>query len=249
MAQSPKLIYDIGTILISQLTRSDLARIQTKRTQHMAESHPFSNMAASGVHTKALELANSYLDGGSKILIAGSGEGGLEYQLLKGGVSASDITALDIDPAQYKVSEIECQYCDLNGRIPFDDGTFDICFSIEVIEHLNNPQNVIDEIYRVLKPNGMLFLSTPNVHSIAQKLRFLFSDEFHWFKDKHYKGLGHIHPIFDWLLKRMIQDRFELIAYDAPSFQLRLLTKSPGIPMPAKSRLFADINVYSLRRL
>jgi SAM-dependent methyltransferase len=215
----------------------------------MADTHPFSNMAASGVHSKALDLAKDYLRGDIKILIAGSGEGGLEYQLLKNDIDASAITALDIDPAQYKISEVACRYCDLNGRIPYDDETFDVCFSIEVIEHLHNPQNIINEIHRVLKPNGMLFLSTPNVHSIAQKLRFLFSDEFHWFRDKHFRGLGHIHPIFDWLLKRMIEKRFELLVYDAPTFQLRLLTKAPGIPMPVKSRLFADINVYSLKKL
>jgi len=47
----------------------------------------------------------------------------------------------------------------------------------------------------------------------------------------------------------MIQERFELIEYSAPSFQLRLLTKAPGIPMPVKSSLFADINIYALRKL
>jgi len=215
----------------------------------MADTHPFSNMAASGVHSKALGLAKKYLNKDSRILIAGSGEGGLEYQLLKSDLAANAISALDIDPAQYKIPDIECQYCDLNGTIPFDDAIFDVCFSIEVIEHLNNPQNLVDEVHRILKPGGMLMLSTPNVHSIAQKLRFLFSDEFQWFRDKDHKNLGHIHPIFDWLLKRMIQNRFELVEFDAPTFQLRLLTKAPGIPMPVRSTLFSDINVYALRKL
>jgi SAM-dependent methyltransferase len=215
----------------------------------MSDTHPFSNMAASGVHAKALSLAENYLKKDSKILVAGSGEGGLEYQLLEKKLDASQISAVDIDPGQYKISAVKCQYCDLNGRIPFNDKSFDVCFSIEVIEHLNNPQNMIDEAHRILRPDGRLYLSTPNLHSIAQKLRFLFSDEFHWFRDKHHKNLGHIHPIFDWLLKRMIQERFEIIDYDAPSFQLRLLTKSPGIPMPIKSKLFADINIYALKKL
>ena len=161
----------------------------------MADTHPFSNMAASGVHAKALDLAKEYLGKDTRILIAGAGEGGLEYQLLKMGLDASAIAALDINPDQYKVTEIDCQYCDLNGKIPFDDASFDVCFSIEVIEHLNNPQNIINEASRVLKPGGMLFLSTPNLNSIAQKLRFLFSDEFQWFRDKDYRILGHIHPI------------------------------------------------------
>ncbi|RLA35648.1 MAG: hypothetical protein DRR15_07030 [Gammaproteobacteria bacterium] len=121
--------------------------------------------------------------------------GGLEYQLLKLEPEASAIAALDINPEQYKVPEIDCQFCDLNGRIPFDDASFDVCFSIEVIEHLNNPQNIINEAHRVLKSGGMLFLSTPNLNSIAQKLRFLFSDEFQWFREKDHRILGHIHPI------------------------------------------------------
>ncbi len=49
----------------------------------MADTYPFTNMAASGVHAKALGLAEDHLRKDSKILIAGSGEGGLEYQLLE----------------------------------------------------------------------------------------------------------------------------------------------------------------------
>ncbi len=215
----------------------------------MAGPHPFSKMAAAGVHVKTLSLARKYLDDDSQILIAGYGEGGLEYQLLKKGFHADAISALDIKPEQYKLEEVQCQFCDLNGRIPFADNSFDVCFSVEVIEHLNNPQNIINETHRILKPDGMLFLTTPNVHSIAQKIRFMFSDELYWFRDKDHKNVGHIHPIFDWLLKRMIHDRFELLEYDAPSFQLRLMVKAPGIPMPVKSRLFADINIYALKKL
>lgn len=70
----------------------------------------------------------------------------------------------------------------------------------------------------------MLFFGISNLNSIAQKLRFLFSDEFQWFREKDHRIFGHIYPIFNWLLKRMIQDRFEWIEYDAPTFQLRLLT-------------------------
>ena len=96
----------------------------------MADTHPFSNMAASGIHTKALHLAKEYLSKDTRILIAGAGEGGLEYQLLKMEPDADAITVRDINPEQYKIDEIECQFCDLNGRIPFDDASFDVCFSL-----------------------------------------------------------------------------------------------------------------------
>lgn len=44
----------------------------------------------------------------------------------------------------------------------FPDRTFDVVTSIEVIEHLRQPEQYISEIRRVLKDEGILVLSTPN---------------------------------------------------------------------------------------
>lgn len=47
---------------------------------------------------------------------------------------------------------------------PYEDGQFDVVVCAEVIEHLTfNPTNMLNEIHRVLKPNGLLILTTPNV--------------------------------------------------------------------------------------
>ena len=205
-------------------------------------------MASSGVHNKVLELCKPDIRN-KKILVAGSGEGGFEQLLLNNGITSEFITSVDVNPHQFKLPGMQCSYCDLNRKMEFADGSFDTCIAIEVIEHLHNPQNLIDEAWRVLKKDGFLFITTPNVHSIAQKLRFLFSDDFLWFRDKDHENLGHLHPIFDWLLQWMIKDKFETVTYDSPKFSLKLLTKGPGIPLPIKSRLFADINVYVLRRI
>lgn len=211
--------------------------------------HPdnFEHMAAYGVHSKVLELATPYLDR-ENILVAGAGQGEFEHRLLASGVQPGAIRSLDIDPEQFMVEGLECGFCDLNQRAPFDDKSMDVWLSIEVIEHLRDPQNLIDEAHRVLKDDGVLFITTPNVHAIEQKLRFMFRDEFYWFRDKDFDGLGHIHPIFDWLLRRMIRNKFEIVTYDAPRFRFKLLSKGPGIPVPFKSKLFADINVYMLRK-
>jgi len=47
-------------------------------------------------------------------------------------------------------------------QLPFADGTFDIVYSSEVIEHTPDPLAVLPELNRVLKPGGHLVLSTPN---------------------------------------------------------------------------------------
>lgn len=50
--------------------------------------------------------------------------------------------------------------------IPVDDDTFDVVLCCEVIEHLElDPMHMMAEINRVLKPNGLLVLTTPNATS------------------------------------------------------------------------------------
>jgi SAM-dependent methyltransferase len=44
--------------------------------------------------------------------------------------------------------------------LPFPDESFEVILCTEVLEHCINPQAVLDEFYRVLKPNGKLLLTT-----------------------------------------------------------------------------------------
>jgi ubiquinone/menaquinone biosynthesis C-methylase UbiE len=46
--------------------------------------------------------------------------------------------------------------------LPFNDARFDIVVFCEVIEHVDNPQKSLQEIHRVLRRNGSLFMSFPN---------------------------------------------------------------------------------------
>lgn len=51
--------------------------------------------------------------------------------------------------------------CDAT-KIPFDSNHFDVVILSEVLEHVIDQERCIREIYRVLKPNGYLMLTTPN---------------------------------------------------------------------------------------
>ena len=51
---------------------------------------------------------------------------------------------------------------DLNGGLPYSDNYFDEVFCKSVIEHVLNLQIFVNEIHRVLKPGGRLFLRTDN---------------------------------------------------------------------------------------
>ena len=59
-------------------------------------------------------------------------------------------------------------------RFPFEDGEFDVVFFCEILEHLlNDPQAVLLEIKRVLRPGGHLILTTPNVNRLENVARMI----------------------------------------------------------------------------
>jgi SAM-dependent methyltransferase len=63
---------------------------------------------------------------------------------------------IGIDVSQSKFVDVICS-CD---KLPFADNIFSVVLCTQVLEHVNEPKMMIDESCRVLKQNGLLFLST-----------------------------------------------------------------------------------------
>jgi SAM-dependent methyltransferase len=205
-------------------------------------------MADVGLHKKVVSMLQPSMNGTTRVLILGAGQGALEHRLMENTyLRPENIKAADIRPHKYRGPHgIECRECDLNGPVPFESASFDYVIATEVIEHLDNPHNLIAEAARVLKPHGRLLLTTPNAESFAQRLRFFLTGRLDYFSEGDYQGSGHLHPIFNWLLERWYRDRFNLETYDSYSFHLRI----PGlgrVRMP-KSMLWAPVNAYILRK-
>jgi len=58
--------------------------------------------------------------------------------------------------------------------LPFEEGTFDIVIFCEVIEHLtNDPMKALLNLKRVLKKDGLMILSTPNVARLENVARMV----------------------------------------------------------------------------
>ncbi len=49
------------------------------------------------------------------------------------------------------------------GQLPFQDNSFDLVTANMVVEHLEQPELVLQEIHRVLKPSGVFLFQTPNL--------------------------------------------------------------------------------------
>jgi SAM-dependent methyltransferase len=57
-------------------------------------------------------------------------------------------------------------------RLQFSDESFDVAVSAHVIEHLDEPVLMLEEIARVLKPGGSLLLSCPSLHHWMEVARW-----------------------------------------------------------------------------
>lgn len=75
--------------------------------------------------------------------------------------SCKSYTGVDIPAGEIKDSKYDVA---ANGNsLPFKDKSFDAAICLEVIEHVQEPGKIIEEIARVLKPNGFIILSAPQI--------------------------------------------------------------------------------------
>ncbi|HTQ05949.1 MAG TPA: class I SAM-dependent methyltransferase [Polyangiaceae bacterium] len=95
-----------------------------------------------------------------------------------GDVDATDktITVCDIDPRSIELARelhadrlAAADLVEAGGPLPYASGRFDLVVSMDVIEHIPEPGPLpwLAEIFRVLKPGGLAFLTTPNYASKA----------------------------------------------------------------------------------
>jgi len=91
---------------------------------------------------------------GKRLIDLGCGRWGFEQSLIKS-LGAKESVMLDIAGGE---GIVEADACD----VPFPDSDFDIVICRELIEHVPSPSKLLSEIWRLLKPNGFVFISTPN---------------------------------------------------------------------------------------
>ena len=136
------------------------------------------------------------------VLDAGCGQGALATELTEAGFR---VTASDIDPATYQ-GTAAFRKADLNEKLPFKDKSFQYLTCVEVIEHLESPWQLIREFARVLKPNGLLVLTTPNITSTFSRLKFLLTGTFFCFSPAERESkFGHINALPYWEIETILQ--------------------------------------------
>ncbi len=150
-------------------------------------------IAIPGTHQNFLKYFMSFSpDKSLKILDVGAGHGAFAKRLYDMGF---DISACDLFPENFMFDKIECKKADITRSLPYPDNSFDSVIAIEVSEHINNHESFFSELNRILKPDGQLIFSTPNILSLKSRLRFLFSGFYYSFGPLdmvNHDGLQHV---------------------------------------------------------
>jgi SAM-dependent methyltransferase len=119
-------------------------------------------------------LFRRYVGGpGRRVLDLGCRDGALTQAYVEG----NEVVGVDADREALAEAErlgIETHWADLDQPLDFADANFDVVVAGELLEHLRDPDCLVAEIRRVLRPRGTFVASVPNAYRLKGRLRFLY---------------------------------------------------------------------------
>ena len=138
-------------------------------TGERLESNMFHDTTIEHLHRYA--LAKEFVQG-KKVLDIACGEGYGSHIL---GETAEMVKGVDIDESVITKAKNKYQGKNIGftagsvEKIPFDTASFDVVVSFETLEHTTAHDTMLGEIKRVLKPGGILLISTPDKRNYGDK--------------------------------------------------------------------------------
>ncbi|MFM5008870.1 methyltransferase domain-containing protein [Aeromonas sp. R9-2] len=123
----------------------------------------------SDAHIYRYKFACDYIRPGDRVLDAACGLGYGSHVIAHQSKAKS---VLGVDGSRFAIEYANATYADestkyMEGYLPdtlssYSDASFDIIISFETLEHVENPESVLNEFYRLLSPGGRLITSVPN---------------------------------------------------------------------------------------
>lgn len=119
-----------------------------------------------------VELFRRYVGGpGRRVLDLGCRYGALTRAYVEG----NDVVGVDVDRdalAEAAKLGIETRWADADAPLAFEDESFDVVVAGELLEHVREPNRLVAESMRVLRPGGTFVGSVPNAFRLKNRLRF-----------------------------------------------------------------------------
>ena len=127
---------------------------------------------------------------------------------------------------------------DASFPFPIRTASLSAVVTAELIEHLYDPRAFLKEIGRAVKPGGVLVLTTPNMATLQDRIRFALGRSPRQVDPRHSYLRLHIRPMTKWMLKMLLDDaKFDLV--DVTSNYLCLKWRGLGIESRTLARMFS----------
>lgn len=179
-------------------------------------------MALRGVHEGILSalLKQAPNPSGYTVLDVGAGQGALSKRLYDAGFQVS---ACEFNKDGFIFNNVECKSANVANELPYPDSSFDAIVAAELIEHLIDQEKFFMECSRVLKPDGLLLMSTPNIASMKSRLQFFASGHYWSFNTldiNNRDGLQHVtartYEQYQYIAKPI---GFKMVSLDVDKYQ------------------------------
>lgn len=161
-----------------------------------------------------------------RLLDVGCGDGSFALRLQKLGFSVNgvDISKKAVEKA--KSNGVIAVAADVSSGFPFQSSSFDCLVACEIIEHVYDTDFFLHECFRVLRSNGLLFLTTPNLASFPNRLLLLFNKYPRFVPEYRVGGAGHIRaytlPV---LLKQLKESGFDVVHKSCANVPFPMLSR------------------------
>jgi 2-polyprenyl-3-methyl-5-hydroxy-6-metoxy-1,4-benzoquinol methylase len=116
---------------------------------------------------------------------------------------------IGVDIIQYEGFPPDATFVSANldrGQLPLEDGSADAVVSIETIEHLENPRAFMRELARLVRPGGVVVVTTPNQLSLLSLVTLFVKGQFNAFQEAPGLYPAHITALLPVDLTRMARE-------------------------------------------
>lgn len=122
-----------------------------------------------------IEIILQMLGRDKKVLDLGCYNGHILRRMVEQGNRVTGVDASDKLIRKLNTKGYDVRLHNLENKLPFKTASYDAVFAGEIIEHLVDTELFLSEIHRVLRKNGLLILTTPNVASLDRRFMLLFN--------------------------------------------------------------------------